>query len=76
MQQQQGNAINPDVVCQQALQARMAAYEAKEHFEAVLKAYNDQVAGLINLVGIMKARILELEASGSLNDGEREAKGK
>jgi hypothetical protein len=62
MQQPDVNAVNPDVVCQQALRARMATYEAKEHFETVLKGYNDQVAGLINLVGMMKARILELEA--------------
>ena len=55
------NTINPDVVCQHVLQARMAAYEAKEHFEAVLKSYNDQVAGLLSLVRLMKSRIVELE---------------
>ncbi|MEW6042464.1 MAG: hypothetical protein AB1633_13175 [Elusimicrobiota bacterium] len=57
----QPSPINPDVVCQDALQAKMEVYRAKEHFEAVLKVYNDQVDGLINVVNLMKARILELE---------------
>jgi ADP-heptose:LPS heptosyltransferase len=56
------NIINPDAVCQQALQAKLSAYQAKEQFESVLKQYNDQVDNLINLVGLMKNRILELEA--------------
>jgi uncharacterized coiled-coil protein SlyX len=60
-QQQQANAINPDLVCQQALQARMATYEAKEYFETILKGYNDQVAALIKLVALMRARMAELE---------------
>lgn len=54
--------INPDVICQQAIQAKLNVYQAKEHFESVLKMYNDQVDGLINVVQIMKARILELES--------------
>ena len=53
--------INPDVICQQAIQAKLNVYQAKEHFESVLKLYNDQVDNLINLVGMMKKRILELE---------------
>jgi hypothetical protein len=59
--QPQPTAVNPDLICQQAMQARMAAYEANEHFESVLKVYNDQVAALIGVVGIMKRRIMELE---------------
>ena len=53
--------IDPDVVCQQAIQAKLNVYQAKEHFESVLKSYNDQVDNLINVVAIMKNRILELE---------------
>ena len=59
--QPQPNMVNPDLICQQAMQARMAAYEGKEHFESVLKVYNDQVAALITVVGMMKRRIVELE---------------
>lgn len=53
--------INPDEICQRALQAKMAVYQAKEHFEMVLKMYNDQNDALINVVNLMKQRILELE---------------
>lgn len=53
--------INPDTICQQAIQAKLNVYKAKEHFESVLKLYNDQVDNLINLVTVMKNRILELE---------------
>jgi predicted S18 family serine protease len=53
--------INPDIVCQQAIQAKLNVYQAKEYFETVLKTYNDQVDNLINLVNLMKNRILELE---------------
>lgn len=53
--------IDPDVICQQAMQAKLNTYQAKEHFESVLKMYNDQVDNLINLVSIMKNRIMELE---------------
>jgi phage shock protein A len=55
------NTINPDTICQQAIQAKLNVYQAKEHFESVLKMYNDQVDNLINLVSLMKNRILELE---------------
>ena len=55
------NAINPDAVCQQAIQAKMNVYQAKEQFETILKAYNDRLDNLINLVGLMKNRIIELE---------------
>ena len=55
------NAINPDAVCQQAIQAKLNVYQAKERFETILKAYNDQLDNLINLVGLMKNRIIELE---------------
>ena len=55
------NAINPDVVCQQAIQAKLNVYQAKEHFETVLKVYNDHLDGLINVVQLMKNRILEIE---------------
>ena len=58
MQQQ---VINPDDICRQAVQAKLAVYQAKEHFESVLKMYNDQVDNLLNLVTMMKTRILELE---------------
>ena len=53
--------IDPDVICQQAIQAKLNTYQAKEHFESVLKMYNDQVDNLISLVSIMKQRIMELE---------------
>jgi hypothetical protein len=55
------NTINPDSICQQAIQAKLNVYQAKEHFESVLKMYNDQVDNLVNLVSLMKNRILELE---------------
>ncbi len=53
--------INPDVICQQAIQAKLNVYQAKEQFESVLKTYNDQVDNLVNLVAVMKNRIVELE---------------
>jgi ADP-heptose:LPS heptosyltransferase len=58
---QQQNIINPDAVCQQAIQAKLNVYQAKEQFESILKIYNGQLDNLINLVGLMKNRILELE---------------
>ena len=58
---QQNNTINPDQLCQQAVQAKLNVYQAKEQFETVLKVYNDQLDSLINLVNLMKNRILELE---------------
>jgi len=59
----QQNTINPDILCQQAIQAKLSVYQAKERFESILKNYNDQVDGLINLVALMKNRIIELETS-------------
>jgi len=58
---QQQNVVNPDQIVQQAIQAKLNVYQAKEHFEAILKTYNDQVDNLINVVSLMKNRILELE---------------
>jgi hypothetical protein len=58
---QQQPTVNPDIICQQAVQAKLNVYQAKEHFESVLKIYNDQVDNLINVVQMMKARILELD---------------
>jgi hypothetical protein len=57
----QPNTINPDAVCQEAIQAKLNVYQAKEQFETVLKHYNDRLDNLINLVPLMKGRILELE---------------
>jgi endonuclease III len=51
---QQQNTINPDALCQQAVQAKMNIYQAKKQFESILKVYNDQLDNLINLVGLMK----------------------
>lgn len=53
--------INPDTVCRQAIQAKLNVYQAKEHFESVLKSYNDRLDDLVNVVNLMKGRILELE---------------
>jgi hypothetical protein len=61
--QQNQNKINPDMICQQAIQAKLNVYQAKETFETVLKVYNDQVDNLCNVIGLMKARILELEGA-------------
>lgn len=57
----QPTTINPDIVCQQAIQAKLNVYQGKEQFGTVLKQYNDQVDNLINLVNLMKSPILELE---------------
>jgi hypothetical protein len=59
---QQPTTISPDQICQQAIQAKLNVYQAHEHRESVMKIYNDQVDNLINLVQMMKARIVELEA--------------
>ncbi len=61
LMQQKQNMINPDAVCQQAIQAKLNVYQAKEQFETVLKMYNDQLDNLVNVVGLMKNRVLELE---------------
>jgi len=58
--------VNPDIICQQAIQAKLNSYQAKEHFESILKMYNDQVDNLINLVTIMKNRIIELEGGDTI----------
>lgn len=58
----QPSVVNPGHVCQQAIQAKLNVYQAKEHFESVLKTYNDQLDSLVNLVALMKNRILELDA--------------
>ena len=58
----QQNAINPDAICQQTMQAKLNVYQAKEQFETVLKMYNDQVMNLISLIGLLKNRIIELES--------------
>jgi hypothetical protein len=57
----QQNTVNPDHVCQQAVGAKLGVYQAKEHFESVLKRYNDQIDSLVNVIGMMKKRIVELE---------------
>jgi hypothetical protein len=56
-------ALNPDVICQQAVQAKLNVYQAEEHFESVLKRYNGQVDKLVNQAAVMKNRILELEGT-------------
>lgn len=56
------NVINPDVVCQNAMQAKMDVYRSKETFESVLKIYNDHVENLVNVISLMKNRIVGLES--------------
>ena len=58
---EQQNAINPDIVCGNALNARMASYRADEAAVAAKKNYNDGVDGLVQVIQLMKNRILELE---------------
>ena len=65
MQQQ---TINPDIICQQAIQAKLNVYQTKEHFESVLKKYNDHIDSLINLISIMKNRIIELENNCNIHE--------
>ena len=57
----QPNLINPEEICQSAIQAKLNAYQARENADSVCKIYNDKVDALINLVGIMRNKILELE---------------
>ena len=64
--------LNPDVICQQAIQAKLNVYQAKEHFESVLKVYNDQVDNMVNLVGVMKEKILELEGKATTTSDKKE----
>ena len=61
MQNHPQQSINPDTICQQAVQAKMNMYRARENFETAQKVYNDAMDSLINCVGIMKARIIQLE---------------
>ena len=53
--------VNPDEVRRRVVQVRLELYQGKEVWEATLKSYNDQVQSLLSLVGLMKARILELQ---------------
>jgi len=57
----QPNTINPDAVCQEAIQAKLNVYQAREQLETIMKFSNDRLDNLINLVSLMKSRILELE---------------
>ncbi|OGJ89357.1 MAG: hypothetical protein A2487_05005 [Candidatus Raymondbacteria bacterium RifOxyC12_full_50_8] len=59
--EQQNGIINPDIICQQALQVQLKAYKAKEAYDAVLKEYGDVVDLTVQTVNLMKNRILELE---------------
>ena len=63
--------INPDEVCQRAVKARLEIYRAKEMFETVLKNYNDHMDGLMNVIGLIKNRILELEAGAAKKDEKK-----
>ncbi len=58
----QQNAVNPDAIIQQAIQAKLNTYQAREHFDAYLKAQNESIDALATTIGLMKSRILELEA--------------
>ena len=60
---EQQKQVSIDEVCQQVIQAKLNVYQAKEQSDAVLKNYNDLINGLLNLVVMMKARIVELEAN-------------
>jgi len=64
--------INPDHVCQRVLQAKLETYKAKENFEAVLKCYNDEMDNLVQVVGLMKNRILELEKGNTSGNVDKE----
>ena len=66
------NQINPDVIIQQALQAKLNLYSAKEALDAVQKAYNDNVDNLIGTINLMKARIMELEARLKEREADKE----
>src|SRR3989339_2182808 len=57
----QNVTVNPDVVCQQALQAQLESYRAREAYDVVLKKYSDTVDMLVQTVNLMKNRIIELE---------------
>ena len=76
LQPNQTNTVNPDIICNQVMLAKMNVYQAKEQFEAVLKVYNDHIDGLINLVNMMKNRILELEGEIEKHKKGKEIKNK
>jgi len=57
------STIHPDIVCQQAIQSKLNLYQEKERYEGFLANYNQHVDALVNTIGIMKNRILELEAN-------------
>jgi hypothetical protein len=58
----QQNQVNPDVLVQQTIQARLNVYGAREAFETTLKIYNDHVDALFSCIGLLKVRVLEQEA--------------
>lgn len=72
----QNNQINPDAICQQAMQAKMNVYQAKEQFESILGQYNAQNDALINVINLMKQRILELEGELRMEKEKNEKTGK
>ena len=74
--QQSQNVINPDVVCQQAIQARLNVFQGKEQLEIAIAQYNREIDNLINLVNLMKKRILELEQEKEKNDKKEAQNGK
>ena len=59
---QQPNRINPSEIIQQAIQAKLDLYTARENYDAVMKTYNDRNANLVNLINLETSKILELEA--------------
>ena len=66
--------INPDVIIQRLIQARMDAYRAKEIFEAALKNLSDENENVIALINLMKSRILELEDNKGKQPDKNEGK--
>jgi hypothetical protein len=68
--------VNPDILCQNALNAKMEMYRAKEMGEAVLKNYNDRMDELVNVIQLMKARILEMERKLADLEGKEEPEAK
>jgi hypothetical protein len=53
--------INPDVLCHQTMQTKIAVYQERERLDSVMMNYNAQVDGLIQMIGFLKNRIVELE---------------
>lgn len=56
-----GEKVNSDTLCQSALITKMCMYRKKEMGEAVLKNYNNRKNDLVDVIQLMKTRILELE---------------